>query len=210
MELILISESKLKIMLTADDMENYSISNEYLSYEKKETRRVFEKLLDEAREKTGFNSTSDRIFIQVYPSKNGGCEVYVTLNCDEKENDGKIDKRTKDKSPNVRNKRENCLYSFENIDDAISACCILKRNGYRNESSFYSDKSDSATVRYYLLLQEEVVQNQQGRKRKSVSKSDLANEFGKRLSSKEWLLYIKERADVIVGKNAVDVIGALG
>ena len=33
MELILISESKLKIMLTAGDMEDYCISNEYMSYE---------------------------------------------------------------------------------------------------------------------------------------------------------------------------------
>ncbi|MBE6718067.1 MAG: adaptor protein MecA [Ruminococcaceae bacterium] len=204
MELILISESKLKIMLTADDMENYDISNEQMTYEKKETRRVFEKLLDEAREKTGFDSSSERIFIQVYPSKNGGCEVYVTLNTE-----GKQERKQREKSTAPKNKKEYCVYLFENIDDALSACCVLRKIGYKNESSLYSEQKGKAQVKYYLVLQEDVIQNTQGRKRRNVSKSDLANEYGKKLASKEWMLYIREHGKAIVEKNAVQTMSVL-
>ena len=78
MELIMISESKLKIMLTSEDMKEYSLNYDNLSYENTETRRAFWSILDEAKHRTGFDAASERVFVQVYPSKKGGCEMYVT------------------------------------------------------------------------------------------------------------------------------------
>ena len=78
MELILISDSKLKIMLTRDDLRLYSIDCDTLDYENTETRRAFWSILDEAKHRTGFDAASEKVFVQVYPSKAGGCEMYVT------------------------------------------------------------------------------------------------------------------------------------
>ena len=78
MELIMISNSKLKIMLTSEDMKEYSLDCNTLSYENTETRRAFWSILDEAKHRTGFDAASERVFVQVYPSKKGGCEMYVT------------------------------------------------------------------------------------------------------------------------------------
>ena len=209
MELILISESKLKIMLTADDMENYEISNENLSYERSDTRRVFGRILNEAKERTGFDSTSNNLFIQVYPSKNGGCEVYVTISSEAAQQNVKQEKRPKEKNTSPKKKKEYCVYLFDSIENTLSACKILGECGYKNESMLYAENNGNAS-RYYLVLQEEIPQPSQNRKKKSVSKSDLANEFGKRVGGRECLYYIKEHAVAVAEKNAIEVVGKLG
>ena len=78
MELILINSNKLKIMLTEADMIQYELDFNTINYDNIETRRAFWNILDEAKHRTGFDAASDRIFIQLYPSKEGGCEMYVT------------------------------------------------------------------------------------------------------------------------------------
>ncbi len=78
MELIKISDSKLKIALTPTDMEKYSLDIQTMDYDKTETRSAFWQLLDEAKHKTGFDAASEKIFVQIYSSVGGGCEMYVT------------------------------------------------------------------------------------------------------------------------------------
>ena len=62
MELIKISDSKLKIALTPTDMEKYSLDIQTMDYDKTETRSAFWQLLDEAKHKTGFDAASEKIF----------------------------------------------------------------------------------------------------------------------------------------------------
>ena len=102
MELIVISNSKLKIMLTSEDMREYSLDCNTLDYENTETRRAFWSILDEAKQRTGFDAASEKVFVQVYPSKKGGCEMYVTKlgmfsdrkKLQEGDDDIRIDERT--------------------------------------------------------------------------------------------------------------------
>lgn len=202
MELILISESKLKIMLTADDMENNGISEDLLTYGEKDVRKVFEGILEEAKIKTGFDSSTGRLIIQVYPSKDGGCEVYFIRKFDGEKNTG-----TKEKTPIQRKKKEYCVYLFEGISDAVTVCSVLKSSGYTNESALYTDKDNKGESRYYLVLQEEIPINDRSRKRKNIAKSDLAAEYGTRFGGKEAMLYIAEHTYPIVKANAVEEIG---
>lgn len=78
MELLLISDSRLKVILSREDMEKYSLSAEMMDYDNTETRRAFWSILDEAKHRTGFDAAADRVFVQVYPSRCGGCEMFVT------------------------------------------------------------------------------------------------------------------------------------
>ena len=78
MELILINDKKLKIMLTPEDMKEYELDCETVDYTQTETRRAFWSILDEAKQQTGFDAASERVYIQLYPSRTGGCEMYVT------------------------------------------------------------------------------------------------------------------------------------
>ncbi|MBR5314518.1 MAG: adaptor protein MecA [Clostridia bacterium] len=201
MELILISESKLKIMLTADDMADYSITNECMSYENNDTRRMFGKILEKAKEKTGFDSSLGKLFIQVYPAGNGGCEVYVTT-----ENVESCRGKKQDKSQNTpKKKKEYCVYMFNNLTDAVEACKTLKKCRYENESVFFAEEQ-SGVKKYYLVLQEEMPINIQPSRRRGLCKSDLAEEFGKRVDCKNALMYINEHAKKLVENNAVEVL----
>lgn len=210
MELILISRSKLKIMLTADDMENYSISADSLTYEKRDTRRAFERILDEAREKTGFDSTSGRLFIQVYPSKNGGCEVYVISNEEDKKCEKKQDKGgTKEVRTPPKPRVCQCVYGFDTIERVISASRALRGCGYDSDSSLYWSESGERETRYYLALREEIDRENRYKKRKSLSKSDVAGEFGRRMGGRETLIYINEHCRSIIEGDAVERMAEL-
>ena len=73
MELIKISDTKLKITLTKDDMIRYELNCDTIDYDNTETRKAFWNILDHAKHVTGFDAASERVFIQLYPDKGGGC-----------------------------------------------------------------------------------------------------------------------------------------
>lgn len=84
MELILISNTKLKIMLNESDMQKYSIGSDCDCAEAS-TRKAIRSLLECAKEQIGFNTSGEEIFVQLYTSRDGGCELFVTKCAAEKE-----------------------------------------------------------------------------------------------------------------------------
>ncbi len=206
MELILISESKLKIMLTKGDMESYSITNEELDYENIDTREAFRSILDEAKNKTGFDSGGGRLFIKVFPSRNGGCEVYITKTSEEK--DKTVPKKQTERQTRPR-KKEYCIFLFDDINKVYMACSCLYKTGYTFESSLYAEDSEGRRNRYYLVLQEEGKPSGQQKRKRTVEKSDIAGEFGTRLGSCDTVPYIKEHCNAICTEKAVETIGKL-
>ena len=134
MELILISDSKLKIMLSQKDMTKYALNIDDITYDNTEARRAFRTILDEAKSKTGFDAARERIFVQVFPSRCGGCEIFVT-------------KLEGDAAASTVRKGANCIYRFTDIDNLIAVCSILVNQGYDGESAVYCDKN-----RYYLSI----------------------------------------------------------
>ena len=93
MELILISNTKLKIMLDESDMIKYHIGSES-DCAKGSTRRAIRSLLECARDQIGFNTDGEEIFVQLYTSKKGGCELFITKCLSETES-GEIYERIK-------------------------------------------------------------------------------------------------------------------
>ncbi len=142
MDLIRISDSKLKVMLSQTDMERYALDGDRIDYDNTETRRAFWCILDEAKHRTGFDAAGDRVFIQVYQSRNGGCEMYVTKLCGEG-GDG-----VQETSRPIGEERVYCR--FESLSDLIGGCLHLRRAGYRGKSFAYY--SEEAADRYYLSL----------------------------------------------------------
>lgn len=81
MELILINQSKLKIMLTAPDMKHYELLPDKLgttASTDRHTRAAFRHIFDDAEAQTGFHTTGERLLVQLFTSKCGGCEIFVT------------------------------------------------------------------------------------------------------------------------------------
>lgn len=128
MELIRISERKLKVMLSPDDMAHYAISCESMDYENTETRRAFWDILDIAKHQTGFDAARDKIYIQVYPSRSGGCELYVTMLPDE---------RGQAPAPLTAPQKKTSIYQFETFATLVNVCRILLAQGYNEESDAF-------------------------------------------------------------------------
>lgn len=77
MELILISKSKLKIMLDERDMLQYHIGDDTDCAEPT-ARRAIRSILDRARDEVGFETEGSELFVQLYTSRHGGCELFVS------------------------------------------------------------------------------------------------------------------------------------
>ena len=138
MELILINEKKLKIMLTPEDMREYEIDCESVDYGKTETRRAFWSILDEAKHRTGFDAASERVYIQLYPSKEGGCEMYVT----------KLGFTAPDESIDIAEQEDIGLaYHFTELDPLLRVCRQL--NSMKNCDNVEAYRAEDG---YYLML----------------------------------------------------------
>ena len=185
MELILINESKLKVMLTAADMSRYAITCDTIDYDNTETRRAFWNILDEAKHKTGFDAATDRVFIQVYPSRGGGCEMYVTKIMQTAD--------SVEKHISCKVKKDTEIYRLDTFTALLEICRQLTLNGYHSKSSAYCDESRKV---YYLILQD-------------TTAYKFLTEYCRQCKSASIGLYIAEHCVELCDSNAVEKLAVL-
>lgn len=183
MELILIDDNKLKIMLSADDMKLYDITCETIDYDDCFSRRAFRDILSEARERTGFDAGKNKVYVQVYPSKAGGCEMFVTKLTPG--TDGEYDCDT-----GAKKQTRKCIYRFDALGDMMKVCREMKNCGYERCSAAYADGGNG---RYYLITDTEI---------------PLFGEFYGRQCRMNSIHYINEHCRKLCD-NAVTVLGEL-
>lgn len=188
MELILISDSKLKIMLTHEDMRRYELDTKSCRGDDRETRKAFRSILDEVKHQTGFDAASDRVFIQMYPSKEGGCELFVTklgLLCPDREADDRPTRHA---------------YVFGRLEDLLSVCRRLRQTDWQGESAAWRDGSG----RYYLWLTHTAVSPHA-----PLSPYAFISEYGSEEDADRLRLYIDEYGHPIKVGDAVALLGTL-
>lgn len=181
MELILISDSKLKIMLSKTDMTKYALRIEEIDYDNTETRRAFWSILDEAKHKTGFDAAREKIFVQVFPSRCGGCEIFVT----------KLEKGIcpEDLSVTVSKRKQNEIYRFSDMNNLLTLCSVLTKRGFDGESAVYCDGKN-----YYLTL---------------TGEHKIIAEYADLRENKNYIYHILEHCDRICSKGAVQTLASL-
>lgn len=191
MELIIISKSKFKLMLTSSDMASYTGN----------TKEVVREIINDVRKNfdTSCDSSRDifygdgRIFVQMYPSKEGGCELFVTR-LEEHHNNvlmqaGEERTLTEYRKYIYRERGSHIVYSFEEMRYLLSCCLGLYRMGYGGSSRAYHDPDKK---KFYLKLDCE---------------TPVAGEnFGSLCPSRVYY-YINEHCDVICAENAVEKLG---
>jgi len=207
MDMILISDSKLKIMLTQSDMENFALDQSHTELNDSQTRRAFWNILDKAKQATGFDPENKRVYIQMYPSKTGGCELYVT----------KITSNIIAASPHYRhyscrflsqeskihfdNVNCNKVYCFADVNSLLFACRILRTQHYIGESSVYSNGFS-----YYLFLSYHIPID----RKTAVDNFSFLSDIAKQIEPHYANLYIGEYCFVICNGNAVEILSEIG
>lgn len=156
MELIVIDDRRIKLMLTAEDMEIYRVGE-------LESKELIRGIMLDACRKCGYagEAMRGRIYVEMYPSKSGGCEMFVTKLAERNSDKGK-DRGSggimKSVNENVIAEyrkyvfRGRVIYSFDSMKPLLLACRGLAKSGYIGESTAYRDDEKGA---YYLVIEHE-------------------------------------------------------
>ena len=149
MEIILISESKLKVMLTAEDLDSFSLAAEHLDYSNTETKRMFWDVLGRAKQSVGFDTDGHRVLVQLYPSRDGGCEMFITrlgaVCHTECERDGANEDVSVISQGNLKkafsksqtHQKTSAAFGFDTMERMITVCRRLLSLEYEGESEAY-------------------------------------------------------------------------
>jgi hypothetical protein len=70
-------ENAVRISLTPEDLRSFCISLDDFDYDNTKGKRVIHKLLEQAKKETGISINKEKIYIQLYPKQDGGCELFV-------------------------------------------------------------------------------------------------------------------------------------
>ena len=77
MKLVRHGNRSLRISLTPQDLEEFQVSLEDFDYELPQGKRVLLSLFDKAKEETGFCAEEEKLYVQLYPKRDGGCELFI-------------------------------------------------------------------------------------------------------------------------------------
>ncbi len=145
---MLIGESKLKIVATEDEMKEYKLEKYSSGDGSAGLRRSFWRVLDMAKGQVGFDPGGDKVLIQFYPMKPGGCEIFVTKLGILPEASARLVSRSNRISMISKNKS---FYSFSCIEELTAALRAVK-----NASIDTAVTGDVYNLdgRYYLSIEE--------------------------------------------------------
>ena len=189
METIKIGERKLKIMLTEDDLLSYELSRP-LDVASDDGRSRMLRLLRDACVDTDFDPDSGRVFVQIYESVSGGCELFVT----QRDNFIGGGEMMTPRAAIQRTRKERGIYAFPDIDSLLAVCGRLARPG-RGDTAVYAGRGGG----YYLITYD------------AETKTDaICGEYGGERCLPSAEAFLCEHCQLICGHDAVGVLGALG
>ena len=160
MEMILISSNKLKIIMSKAELEKFYLTTDILDYQNTETKRMLWDLLFKAKRTAGFDPDGYRVFVQLYPSKDGSCELFVTkiiasdksicdmFSSNEEEYDENEDVSPEyDRCEDIDERKKCVVFAMDSLDALSDACRRLVELSFSSESSVYIFNGT-----FYLLL----------------------------------------------------------
>lgn len=191
MEIMKIGHNSIKINLCAKEASEYNLTEESeLCTE--EMKKVFAKLLSRAKKEVGFEYASKKVVAEVFSSKDGGCEIFISQV-------GVENEMYKDKSAPSEIKRIKTnmgVFSFDTLDKLLHAAARLDRMSYNGKSSAYYDEF---LEKYYIILEDVSIKD---------IKYAFLSEYSKQMKN-NFNLYLKEHCRCLVKKDAVSCFSSL-
>lgn len=196
MEVLKISDSKVKIMLSYADITKFRLQDGELNYDDPKTRRKIFDILDCVKKHHGFDYEGDKLLIQFYPSKDGGAELFVTKLGILSPESAKVISKS-DKITLLNAKRS--IYVFESFVDLLCAAKAIRHINEMKDSELLLSENGN----YYLGIYE-----------RGESKGGVITDFAPLLEfgapiSREKHTYILEHSERLIGSNAVKLLASL-
>ena len=193
MEILRISKHAIRISLSTDEAKEYNISNE-ASLSDENIRFAFTKLLDKAQSEVDFSYSGRKIFTEIFPSKDGGCEIFIScIGVEEKET------VYKDKQQSQETKKSRVtlsVFDFDSLEKLLFACYRLNEIGYKKRSSVYYLNE---AKHYFMVLEDVYIKD---------LKYAFLQEYAKYIKGNVASI-IKEHSSCIIKKDGVKILSAL-
>lgn len=199
MELIRISDRKLKIMLTPSDMRHFELNSSTFGEDSTQMHHAFRLLLAEIQRQTDFEADDRQISVQYFPSREGGCEMFISRLC-ECEEPGKESPRLPALQKHPAGFHREAAYRFDCLQTLLEVCQRLLRIHYIGKSDALWDAHGG----YHLILS-------------FLSHTPFGTpeelcflvEYGKLENASQVRRYLSEHGGLICRGNAVEVLGEL-
>ena len=201
MEFILINESKLKVMLDKSDLEEFDISAERLDYSNTETKRMFWDIIGRAKKNVGFECDGVRVLVQLYTSKDGSCELFVSKvgrTLGEKDYAPSLCFKPSHKASHDTSRTG--AFKFDSLEWLLSVCRRLNGIGYSGSSDVYIDDDrcfylflDGLDATGYIFLDE----------------YSFINEYGSPQNTEATLSFLSEHGRIICKDDAVNKLSTI-
>ena len=161
MEIVEIAKDRLKVVLDSDELREFAIDLAGMEYDNEQTERMLEGVLAVVGAKTDFASKKGKTYVQLYPSRQGGCEIFVTkigsiYKDEEDEELFDTSRASLTEIPIKRKRKKNndkakslFVLSFSTLSDMLLLCRALQSRGYAEESRAYISEDS----RFYLVLE---------------------------------------------------------
>ncbi len=200
MEFILINDMKLKVMLTKEDLDEFEIKAEELDYSNTETKRMFWDIIGRAKKNVGFCCDGMRVLVQLYASRDGGCEMFVSklgsaFESYDSEETAALRFKPLHKSNNERSRPG--VFGFDGLECLIRVCKRLCDIGYSGKSSAYIGDDH----RFYLFLEGVDMGGYL-----PVDEYSFINEYGTRENAEATLHFLSEHGKEICKNDAVKTL----
>lgn len=195
LEFLLIGDSKLKIVLTSEEMIKYKLDKSPIEINGAGVRRSFWQVLDAAKCQVGFDPDGDKILIQLYPLKDGGCEIFVTKLGILPETSARL--VAKSKKVSLLSKKQS-IYSFDYVDDLINASRAIMHTA--GDISIVAD-AYYGEDRYFLIIDE------YGKSGEALEFPCIL-EFGRALTA-DFYAFISENCSLLAKERAIEIFSKL-
>ncbi len=151
MKLERVTQNKIKITLTGDEMQMWHLDIEKISSNAPEAKEFFLNIIEKAEKELNFDVKDSQLLVEaVMKSEVSVIHISKIFPDSEEYNkilNGKLKKievRVRHKAPS---QSKNTVFKFKKIDDTADACRLIQAN-FEGYSSFY--KMDSA---FYLVME---------------------------------------------------------
>ena len=192
MQLIIINENVFKMIFSPDDMKKYGIDEDEFHLSSTNTRKIITEIIKNCPGGSELQNIGkdEKLIIQLYPEKSGGCELFVTRLPFEENIWEDEDMTQKDNSnlPILRQsseatpKRRVLTYSFWELAWAKEALRSIESRNFSGKCEIFRSENG----KYYLALFSE------GSPEENSSPSLYLSEFGELENSEHMLLYLSE------------------
>lgn len=195
MELILISSSKLKIILDADESKKYNVTNIDGGIELCDRKRL-SGILDDIYRLSGFDTRCDNLSIEIFESRSGGCEMFITK---EGESKSYSSKQIKSLCRECLSDNVTLAYIFKTMSDLISVCRLLGNKNLPMKSRAFCIENKN----FYLILTFLGFFSSE-----LYTSLEFISEFGERISTEGLEDYLIEHGKEICDGEAIETLSS--